>query len=385
MKIVIFADVKSQKIITLALLLLTSLSLSGQEKQPSWLVRTTRNILTGVSTPKKHFDSTYVFQTKLVWTVALEAEWLRPGADLFGDYSADAPLWDSFSIQDGSLKVGLVDQPCHKLGLAVGYGTLRLGYGIQVGRREGERNTYFSFGLHSAAYSAQIRYYRLHPHPTGTIDFGGSFPVSLTSAVPGEIRALTLDGSYAFNRHRFVYNAAYTGRHLQRRSAGSWMVTAKYLQGDFSLNPDETAVLGLSGPVRIDTRQFSAGGGYSFNWTLFHRDPAEEENKGLRNLTFNATALPMVSFVSLVRTVGGDSDGQTVRYKNMPTFTPAVRSAICYSLDRWSISVETAYSRYDFRGVEKDFFLPASDQPVHVKARGVFHDLTVKGKVNLHF
>ena len=381
MKNVIFADVTFRKIIPLALLLLASLSLSGQEKQPSWLVRTIRSF----ATPKKHFDSTYVFQTKLVWTVALESELLRPGADLFGDFTADVRLWDSFSIQDGSVQVGLEDRPCQKLGLAVGYGTLRLGYGIQVGRREGERNTYFGFGLHSACYSAQIRYYQVHPHPTGTIDFGGSFPVSLTSAVPGEIRVLTLDGSYAFNRHRFVYNAAYTGRHLQRRSAGSWMVTAKYLQGDFSLNPDETAALGLSGPFRVDTRQFSAGGGYSFNWTIFHQDPVDEKNKGLRNLTVNATALPMVSFVSLVREGEGESDGQTVRYKNIPTFTPAVRGAICYSLDRWSIGVEAAYSRYDFRGAEKDFSLPGSDQPVHVKARGVFHDLVFKGKVNLHF
>ena len=111
----------------------------------------------------------------------------------------------------------------------------------------------------------------------------------------------------------------------------------------------------------------------------------DDENKGLRNLTVNATALPMVSFVSLVRTVAGESDGQTVRYKNIPTFTPAVRGAICYSLDRWSFSVETAYSRYDFRGVEKDFSILASNQPIHVKARGVFHDLTVKGKVNLHY
>lgn len=384
MKNVIFAEVMKRKIIPVALLLLASLPLAGQEKQPSWLVRTTRNILTGVSTPKKHFDSTYVFQTKLVWTVALEGELIRPSVDLFGDYSGDVPLWDSYSIQDGSLKVSLLERPCQKLGIAAAYGTLRLGYGLQLGKKEGEHNTYFSFGLHAASYAAQIRYYRIHPHPTGTINFGGSFPVTLTSALPGELRALILDGSYAFNRHRFVYNAAYTGRHLQRRSAGSWMVTAKYLQGDFSLDPDDPIVQRLSGTYRLATWQGSLGGGYSYNWTLFHRDPVDDENRGLRNLTFNATVLPMVSFVSLVRT-GEESDGQTKHYKNMPTFTPAFRSALCYSLDRWSVCVEAAYNRYGFRGMERDFYLSTDTQPVHVKARGVFHDLVVKGKVNLHF
>jgi hypothetical protein len=37
------------------------------------------------------------------------------------------------------------------------------------------------------------------------------------------------------------------------------------------------------------------GGGYSFNLVPYHRQPTGDRDKGLRNLTINATVLPMVT------------------------------------------------------------------------------------------
>ena len=368
-----------------SVLLLASLSMEAQEKQPSWIVRTVGGILKSVRTPKAHYDSTYVFQTKLVWTIALEAERLRPSVDLSTDFSAYHPVIEDFFLLNGNLKMVLQDQPCYKVGLAAGYGTWRLGYGLRLGKKDGKKDSYFGFGINSAAYGGQIRYYKLHPNPTGTLIYDSGDPISLTSNLPGELKVLSFDAFYAFNRHRYVNNAAYTGRHLQRRSAGSWLVQAKYLMGDFSLNPDDPIISRVLGDYRFSTRQVSVGGGYGFNWVLFHQDPVDDQNGGLRNLTLNATALPMVSFLNLVR-AGEVKDGSLdAKYKNMPTFTPYVRGAVCYSLDRWSVSVESFFGHYGFRGSETKINLPAADMEAHVTTRGAFHDFTVKAKLNLHF
>ena len=66
--------------------------------------------------------------------------------------------------------------------------------------------------------------------------------------------------------------------------------------------------------------------------------PGRPVDGGLRNLTLNATALPMVTPLNLVRT--GETP-QDAPYENRPTFTPATR--------------------------------------------GAFEDFTVKAKLNLHF
>ena len=371
--------------VLVSVLLLASLSMDAQEKQPSWVVRTVSGILKGVRTPKAHFDSTYVFQTKLVWTVALEGERLRPYADLFTDFTAPISIFDAISIKNGSLQVGLLDKPCYKLGIAAGYGTWRLGYGVRLGKKDGVRDSYFGFGLNSACYGGQIRYYRIHPNPTGAISYDGGIPISLTSKLPGELKVLSVDAFYAFNRHRFVNNAAYTARHLQRRSAGSWIVTARYLQGDFALSPDDPITAQLFSDYRFAIRQFSVGGGYGYNWVLFHRDPVDDKNGGLRNLTFNVTALPMVSLLNLMRAGDGQSAAPEMQYKNMPTLTPVIRGALGYSLDRWSFCVESCFGHYGFRGSEIEVDIPVINTDAHLKTHGAFNDFTVKAKLNLHF
>ena len=367
-----------------SLLLLASLSMGAQEKQSSWFERISTKVLDSFTARKKGLDSMYVFQTPLKWTVSVESERLSPRASLLCDFSAKVSSGEGTTTRNGSLELGLEDRACQKIGLAAGYGSLRLGYGIQLGKKGGERNKYFGFGINSASYGGQIRYYKVHPCPSGSIAYAGGAPIPLTSTLPGELRSFAIDAFYAFNRNRFLFNATYTGRHLQRRSVGSWLVTAKYLQGDFSLDPDDPIGTRLGGAHRFATRQLSAGGGYSFNWVPIHRDPVDHTHGGLRNLTVNATVLPMASFLNILRT-GERKNKESVQSENVPTFTPALRGAVCYTRDRWSFCAEAAYSNYSFRGAERDVAYPADLEPAHVKTSGTFHDFTVKGKINLHF
>lgn len=361
--------------------------LPAQEKEPSWLVRTGQKAWNSLTAPSKTLDSTYVLQPRLKWTVALEGETVRTGADLHSALTLSDFTGDNAEIVHGTMDTGMQYQPTRKLGVAAGYGFLRFGYGVDLGKKKGDRSSMFSFGLNSSFYGGQIHYYKIRQLPRGTLVVGEDAPIDLSSQYPGELRNLTVEAFYAFNRHRFVYSAAYQGRILQRRSAGSWLVTAKYLQGDFSLDPADPIWHRLNDLQRYSTQQVSIGGGYSYNWVLYHRDPADPQTAaGLRNLTFNATLLPMLSFLNHIQTEQDTEEGSVqVRYRGQPAFAPTVRGAVNCSFGRVNLNLIAGYNRFGFQGVETEVSQEGGHLRTKVKTQGVFYDLQVQAKVNVRF
>lgn len=387
MKNVIFADEMKRKILLIPVLLMAALRAEAQEAQPSWLARMGLDYLHSLTAPKKSLDSVYVFQPTLKWTVSVESEILRIGADLHSTFSVTDLTGDNPSITQGTLDTGMKNLPYRKVGLAGGYGSLRLGFGVQLGKKSGKKNTYLSFGMTNPSYGARARYYKIHPYPEGTLVYGDGAPVSLASEIPGEMRTLALDAFYAFNRHRFVYTAVYDGRILQRRSAGSWLVAAKYLQGDVSLGENDPLWARLNNQERYSTRQFSLGGGYSFNWVLFHQDPTEPSTaSGLRNLTLNATLQCRLSFLNHVQTVqAAAAGGKTVRYTGQPALAPAAQGGLCYSLGRCCFCASVEYDYFGFQGIETDASAENDHLRTRVRTEGTFYNLTVQGKVSVRF
>lgn len=83
-------------------------------------------------------------------------------------------------------------------------------------------------------------------------------------------QTITADYYYAFNHRRFSYPAAFTQSFLQKRSSGSWMVGASYL--DLHLTMDEMNNLtGIGIPSKLKARQFGIGAGYGYNIVASHR------------------------------------------------------------------------------------------------------------------
>ena len=369
-----------------SVLLLAALSASAQEKELSWLVRTARNYLRSVTAYKKSFDSTYVFQPTLKWMVGVESRMIRVGADLHSDISVTDLRGENPVILDGTMDTGMRNDPYRKLGLAVGYGSLSAGYGVQLGKKGEKRNSYFSLGLTSPSYGARVRYTKIRQQPEGRLALGGDV-IDLNSSYPGQLRNLSVDGFYAFNRRRFVFTAAYNGRILQRRSTGSWLVAAKYLQGDFSLDLDDDIWVGLNNLRRYSTQQFSAGGGYSFNWVLLHQDPADPSTaSGLRNLTLNATALCRLSFLNHIQTEQNRENGiETVRYSGQPTLSPVVKGGLCYTHGRFNFLAAVEYGYFGFQGARTEDIAENNYLRTKVSTQGVFYDLTVEGKVQVRF
>ena len=365
---------------------LTAFSASAQEKQKSWVARTATNLIHSLTAPSKRYDSTYVYQNPLRWMVGLEGEVLRVGASLTSDLKITDLRDDTPSIENGTMKIGMRNDPYQKLGLSVGFGGFSLGYGLHLGSKNDKRNSVFSLGTTSAFWGARVRYTKFYQYPEGKLVLGGDV-IDLDSDYKGLMRNLALDGCYAFNRKRFVYSAAYGGRALQRRSAGSFLVTAKYTQGDFSFDPEDNLRSRLNNLQRYSFLQFSAGGGYSYNLVLFHRNPANHSSvSGLQNLTFNATAMARLSLLNRVYTEQGVGNNvEKVRYKGYPGIDPVLQGGLSYTFGRCSLLASVEYNRLGFQSVETEVTSEHNTLRSEVQTKGVFYDFTAQGKFRVRF
>ena len=378
---------KCKYILVLSLLCVAS-SAAAQDLDAIW--GQAKDYLKGLSLRKKDLDPAYALQPELKWTVYLEGTGIRMGADLHSDIKITDLSEENPHIVNATLETGMKKRLYKKLGGGLSYGGLGFGFGFEVGKLSPKRNTYFNFGTTGSFYGARIQYYKTHEYVEGTLDMDqdGFVPMALTSVNPCQVRDLTVDGFYAFNRRQFVYTATYGGRIIQRRSVGSWMVAAKYLQGDFSLDKKEGVLLSLlNGLNRYSTMQALVGGGYSYNWVIFHRNPQDSYSwKGLQNLTVNVTALPMISLFNDIRME--QEIGKTVKrtqHTGQVAFSPTVRAGLVYAWDRYYVTVQAAYNRFGFHGAET---LSESDNGIiraKVSTRGIFYDLTAKVQLNVRF
>lgn len=372
----------------LPFILLCAAALAGSAQEKFSLHQFGLKMLAKATAPDKSLDSAYVLQPRLKWMIATEGNTIHTGVDLTSDITVSDFTGNDASTIKGTMEIGMSNRLYKKVGLSAAYGTLGGGFGVELGKKTSERNTFFNIGTLGSFYGFQVQYYRTHQQIYGSLALEGFEPIGLSSRYPGEMRSFALGGFYAFNRHKFVLASAYAGRLLQRRSTGSWLVTAKYMQGDFSLDPEERVFTEqLKDLNRYSTLQFSLGGGYSFNWVLLHREPYDYDNwRGLRNLTMNATFFPMVSFLNHIQTEQGEKPSlQVVRYVGQPTLTPVVLGALCYAWSRYYLTVQATYSRFGFQGADTDVEQEEEHLRTKIRTQGVFYDLSAKLQFGVRF
>ena len=317
-----------------------------------------------ISAPSVELDPSAVYQPAARWTVAVSGELHQAGItqentlDFISSYEDDSSGGSELLQAYASTKLlGGVDKV---IGLQVGYGNLSLGWNHRVGGDRASTNTSFSFDYLSPGYALQLQYFDFR-RPVDyemRIALGGGWgdiEDSGKTEKPGRMTTFIADAFYAFNRRSFAYSAVYKGNVIQRRSAGTWMFGIKYLQGLFEYDPDGLISDLLFGMVRQDTRQISYGGGFSYNLVPFHRQPGPD-GKGLRNLTFNVTAIPMVTlfnqFSSTMRNPFLEEN--PILTKNVINGKLHVnyvfKAGAIYSRDRFHICVSGSYDSYNYKG-----------------------------------
>jgi hypothetical protein len=367
----IFVDTAKQTMLdlrkTLTLLVLLPvfcIPAHSQRRDSFW-----RKIVDVISAPSMELDPSAVYQPAARWSVAVSGELHQAGItqqndiDCFSTFTEEeGGRFDEVEAFASSKLLGGLDKG---IGIQVGYGNLALGWNQRIGGDKGNTNTTFSFDYLAPGYAFQLQYFdfrrpvdyemRISLGDGGYWDLEGSGQTDH----PGRMTTIIADAFYAFNRRSFAYSAAYKGNVVQRRSAGTWMFGVKYLQGLVEYDPDESIVSDmLFGLARQDTRQVSFGGGFSYNLVPFHRQPGED-GKGLRNLTFNVTAIPMVSLFNQFSSTMKNPflEENPVMVKNVINGKLHVnyvfKAGAIYSWDRFFLNLSGSYDSYNYKGATK--------------------------------
>ena len=359
---------------------------ASEEKRP-WvdgLVRKIYRSLTNVS-PKK--DTAYILMSPLPWSFTLDNTMITTGFKYHSDIDVTEYQPGDLAFLNGTTIKASFDSRMQrhlhkKVGLSVGYGSLRLSGGVEIGSKNPGKNSFFSVSLRMPTYGATVRFIRLQDYMDGSLTVEGAPPMTFGSDYPGSMRTFTGDVYYLFNGRRFDYNATQGCNVDQRRSSGSLMTLAKYLQGDLSLDKRDQFMLSVTeGLYSYTTQQVSLGLGYSYNLVAYHRDSDDRRNwKGYRNLTFNLTAIPMASVYNHMYSLEhlGENNVNKTRLDGtiVPTFT--FRSGLSFSWNRFDIVGSVVYNRFGFEGMQTTIWRNNRHLKNEFKTKTDFDDLTAK-------
>ena len=261
-----------------------------------------RAFIDRIAGPSPELDPAAIYQPQPRFHFALTGDIRKANMDEEKLFKVGIGSFDGYNVTFEEVPARISSSMSSDLDKAVGFqaGYGNLGLALSKKIKGQGKDDYFSFDYLSAGFAVQIQYFNLLQPVTYRYTVGeeGHWAYSDqegTTENSGNLRTFIVDAFYAFNRRTFAYSAAYKGNLFQRRSAGSWMFGSKLILGDYGIDPAEP-IAGWAGQQSLQTSaQVAFGGGYSFNLVPFHRQPTGDRDKGLRNLTINATFLPMVT------------------------------------------------------------------------------------------
>ena len=261
-----------------------------------------RAFIDRIAGPSPELDPEAIYQPQPRFHFALTGDIRKANMDEEKLFQVGVGHFDGYNVTFEEIPARISSSMSSDLDKAVGFqaGYGNLGLALSKKIKGQGKDDYFSFDYLSAGFAVQVQYFNLLQPVTYRYTMGeeGHWAYSDqegTTENPGNLRTFIVDAFYAFNRRTFAYSAAYKGNLFQRRSAGSWMFGSKLILGDYGIDPSEP-IAGWAGQQSLQTSaQVAFGGGYSYNLVPYHRQPTGDRDKGLRNLTINATVLPMVT------------------------------------------------------------------------------------------
>ncbi len=339
-------------------------------------------------------DTTHIYQPGPCFSLGLFTTGQKAGFDVDANFMID--LGDNDRIT-GLSQYSLSENLCKKIGLEVGYGNVALGYSLEVGPRSAWKKSSLGLGIMGKSWGAKFNYFKISNPFISSLTLGQEsdedyFHDELITDDAALLRNFSIDGYYVFNNKRFAYPAAYKIGLIQRHTAGSWMLAARYMQGSLYNSPeaswDSYNLLDC-----FSTMQASLGGGYSVNFVPWHKDPTGPRDEGLRNLTINLTAMPVITFVNYLKTTSyeydyNDETGESLHTSEkvskiwcypMPNYIGS--AAISLTMWRFFFSTQFTYNRFYFRSRDA---LDASQMELpdyvdNLGFRGTFYDWMLKG------
>lgn len=339
-------------------------------------------------------DTTRIYQPRPCFSLGLFTTGQKAGFDVDVDFGI---LMGDDSSLPGNSYYYLGENLCKKIGLEVGYGNVGFGYGLEVGPRSASKKSSFAFNIVGKSWGVHLNYFKITNQFISGVSFGAEddedyIHDEFVSEEMAVLRNFSMDGYYVFNNKRFAYPAAYKMGLVQRRTAGSWMLTARYMQGDLYNSP-EAAMDSYNMLDCFATMQASVGGGYSVNFVPWHRDPIGSRDEGLRNITINLTAMPVLTLFNYLKTTSYEYDDDLNLIENetkvmcypVPNYIGS--AAVSLTIGRVYFSTQFTYNRFFFRSRDafnnSQFEIP--EYLTDLDYRGIFHDWMLKGLLVYRF
>ena len=261
-----------------------------------------RAFIDRIAGPSPELDPEAIYQPQPRFHFALTGDIRKANMDEEKLFQVGVGHFDGYNVTYEEIPARISSSMSSDLDKAVGFqaGYGNLGLALSKKIKGQGKDDYFSFDYLSAGFAVQVQYFNLlqpvtYQYTVGDEGHWAYMDQTGTTENPGNLRTFIVDAFYAFNRRTFAYSAAYKGNLFQRRSAGSWMFGSKLILGDYGIDPAEDIATWAGQQSLQTSAQVAFGGGYSFNLVPYHRQPTGDRDKGLRNLTINATVLPMVT------------------------------------------------------------------------------------------
>ena len=350
-----------------------------------------------------YLDSLYIYQPKKRVEVILTGDVNQTGVKMKNniDYTSTYTDMDPINIT-GDINLGLEERVYKEVGAYVSWAGISLGYAFEIGK-SAEKNTSYYLGYMKPYYGIEANFYHIKQkvdgHMTLNMDDELISDSPFGSEKPANMKELMLDGFYAFNRKRFAYTAVHGSKVVQRRSAGSWMLGAKYMWGKVKIDKEDYELLETIGNLqRFTTNQLSIGGGYSYNLVAWHRDAKDQEDHGLRNLTFNLTAMPMLTVwnqINATHLIKEWSDSyellseteKTDKMKGKMRLNYTAKAGLSFTYDRYSLNLcgHLNHFRYHNRPYKTVEIEDDCTTVQRTKSKGYFYDWGIAAELHIRF
>ena len=339
--------------------------------------------------PKARLDSLAIYQPHARWNATLKTALRQTGVSQVHELELPASLVANGHLTEmwpAVMDLALQEHLYTGVDLSGGYGGLTVGFSREVGRKSADYNRANSLSYQGPGLEARLQYFDIRQPISYSITVG-DWEGSGVTEQNGRMRVFVADAVYAFNRTTFAYCAVYKGNMLQRRSAGSLLLGAKYLQGELAMDPSEVLGGWLYDVTRHTTAQGSIGAGYSYNFVLFHHEGTGADDRGLRNLTINLTALPMMTLydhhAAQRRSASGENLSKPLQQmKSRMRFNYVTQGGVCFAWDRYVLGLTADDDGCRFQGSSE--FRPETGT-TQIKTTGRFFKWSAVLQFNVKF
>ena len=291
---------------------------------------------------RQNTDTNYIYKPQQKWLFRTRSDIVAS----FLEFHNEHPYVTDFGMD-------LKSRPIFRQNFGVGYRGIILDVGIAIPFKNQDKE--MSLNIFTAPAGGEITYGRIGSL-AGTTTIGGIIYDVAPGILP--VRYIRLGGYYAFNWKKSSLAAAMNQTFIQRKSAGTPIISASFsaLWGSFHANSDP------SSPAAFNNRNFfvGVGGGYAYNWV-----PSE-------HWLIHISATETFGLFGLSRF---DVSGNTIKFRQrfLPLLT-AANASVTYYYKRFYIGV---YGKFD------NLFIPTREK--HSKEDVYLSQSRISGHLTLGF